>query len=140
LFSLETVAHAVNRAVELHDSELASVTLVDTSAVLSFSHAYVHESIGQPGVDVGSGWYQPANFVVTHATVAPLVQLPASVSGGSLRAAGRLHENVIPLAASLAGPIDLSLALSAGDILVVHGDTLSIELHGERSAVENFSP
>ena len=97
-----------------------------------------------PPVSLGSmlaqGWYQPAKFVVTHASLSPLAKLPASVSGGSLRAAGKLHENSVPVAGSFAGPIDLSLSLSTGDILVVRGDALCVELHGERSAVENFSP
>jgi hypothetical protein len=130
----------VNRAIELHDSELDGLSLVGTSAVLSFTHAYVHESAGRPGVDVGTGWYQPAKLVVTRASFSPQVQLPTSVSGGSLRIADKVYENVVPATDTPAGTIDLSLALSTGDILTVHGETLSIELYGERSAVEHFSP
>jgi hypothetical protein len=136
LFSLD----AVNRAIELHDSELSSASLVGTSALLSFARVYLHESAGRPGVDAGSGWYQPAIFRIAAATLAPAVQLPSRLADGTLRTGNAVHNNVIPAGEVGPGPIELSLVLSAGETLVVRGDTLSIELQGQPSAVETFTP
>jgi hypothetical protein len=130
----------VNHAVELHDSRLAAVSLVDTSAVLEFSAAYVHESAGEPSAGAGTGWYQPATFTVTAAAIASPVQVPASVAGGSLRLGSTLHRNLVPAAGTFEGPIELSLQLSTAETLTIRGDSITIKLAGERSPVEQFSP
>ena len=87
----------LNRAIELHDSTLSGVSQVESSIVLQFSAAYVHESSGKPGVDAGSGWYQPATFTVTGARLQSSVAIPATLDDGFLRCDTALHRNGIPL-------------------------------------------
>lgn len=127
-----------NRAIEFHDSTLASVSQINTSVVLRFSAAYVHESIGEPGVDAGSGWYQPATFTVTGARLVSRASTPATLAGGFVRARDTLHRNVVPVGRPLCGTIELSISSSAGETLVVHGDTLIIELSSEPPRAEDF--
>jgi hypothetical protein len=135
------MSQSVRRAIELHDSELASVSRVDASLVLSFSAVYVHESIGVPGVDAGVGWYQPAALTIAHGEIVSDVQLPARIADGFIRFAGALHQNLIPVVAvTLDGPIELSLRLSTTETLLVRGTVMTMELSGQLSPVEQFSP
>ncbi len=135
------MSQSANRAIEFHDSELAAVSRVGPSVVLSFSTVYVHESAGVPGVDAGIGWYQPATLTIAHGEMASEVQLPASVADGFIRVAGTFHQNHIPaVAGTLDGPIELSLLLSTAETLRVHGAGMAMEPSGQPSPVEQFSP
>jgi hypothetical protein len=135
------MSQSAHRAIEFHDSELAAVSRVGASVVLSFSAAYVHESTGVPGADAGVGWYQPARLTITHGEIASDARLPAAIADGFIRVAGTLHQNHIPAAAgTLDGPIELSLLLSTAEILLVRGAAITIELSGQPSTVEHFSP
>jgi hypothetical protein len=135
------MSQSAHRAIEFHDSKLAAVSRVGASVVLSFSAAYVHESTGVPGIDAGVGWYQPATLTIAHGEIASDTQLPAGVADGFIRVAGALHQNHIPAAAgTLDGPIELSLLLSTADTLLVRGAAITIELSGQPSPIEHFSP
>ena len=135
------MSESAHRAIEFHDSELAAVSRIGASVVLSFSAAYVHESTEAPGVDAGVGWYQPATLTIAHGEIASDVQLPAAVADGFIRVAGTLHQNHIPAAAgTLDGPIELSLLLSTAETLLMRGAAITIELSGQPSPVEHFSP
>jgi hypothetical protein len=127
-----------NRAVEFHDSTLAGVSQIGAKAVLHFSAVYVHESVGEPGVDAGSGWYQPSTFTIAGGRIVSPASTPATLVDGFVRAGGTLHRNVVPVGRALSGRIELSISSSAGETLVVHGDTLTIELCGEPSHAEDF--
>lgn len=141
MFSLDAMSQCANRAIEFHDSELAAVSRVAASVVLSFSAAYVHESTGVPGVDAGVGWYQPATLTIAQGEIASEIHLPASVADGFIRVAGAFHQNHIPaVAGMLDGPIEISLLLSTAETLLVRGAAITIELSGQPSAVEQFSP
>lgn len=50
----------LNRAIEIHDSVLASVSFAQGEAQLHFSSVYIHQSEGAPLRDAGSGWVQKA--------------------------------------------------------------------------------
>jgi hypothetical protein len=134
------MSQPLGHVIELHDSELAAVSQIGTSAVLSFAPAYVHESSGKPGVDAGFGWYQPATFTITRASIGSPVQMPVTIAEGSLRIGDTLHQNIVPAAGTFEGSIELSLVLSTEETLTVRGDTLHIELTGEPSVAEDFSP
>lgn len=49
-----------NRAIEIHDSTLDSISILNGEAVLHFSSVYIHQSAGKPGADAGTGWVQKA--------------------------------------------------------------------------------
>jgi hypothetical protein len=135
------MTQSANRAIEFHDSELAAVSRLGASVTLSFSAVYVHESAGVPGVAAGAGWYQSATLAIAHGEIASDAKVPASVADGFIRVAGTLHQNHIPaVAGTLDGPIELSLLLSTAETLLVRGAAITIELSGQPSSVEPFSP
>jgi len=108
-------------------------------AVVSLSPAYVHHSLCRPGVDPGSGWLQAATLTLGNASrVSPPVLLPAAISDGTLRIGSEGHANIIPAAGIFAAAIELSLVLSHGGVVTIHGQRLCIQLHGRPSFVENF--
>src|SRR6478752_5375621 len=86
----------LHRAIEFHDSKLASVEQVGATVVLSFDAIYIHESVGVPGVDAGVGWYQPCTFTISDAQVSSSGSLPSSVADGFVRLGHTLHQNGLP--------------------------------------------
>jgi len=130
----------VNERIELHDSELAAVSVSGSEAVVSFSSAYIHRTAGIPGVDSGSGWLQPATLTLTDAlSVSNPVVLPATVSEGFLRVGSDLHSNIIPASGAFDGAIELSIVLTTAEVLTIRGRRISIQLHGTPSFVESFN-
>jgi hypothetical protein len=129
----------MNEAIELHDSELAAMTLTDETVVLSFHPAYVHRSAGRPGFDPGSGWSQDATITILGAgTEAFPNLLPAVVSAGFLRVASHIYENVIPAPANFAAAVVFNLALVNGESITVSGRHITIVLSGSACYIEEF--
>jgi hypothetical protein len=79
-------------------------------------------------------------LTITQASIASPVKVPATISDGSVRIGSTLHRNVVPASGTFDGPIELSLTLSTAETLVIRGESLTIELTGERSSAEHFSP
>ena len=87
----------MSSGLELHDSRVSRIELVDGTAMIHFSHAYIHKSKGKPGRDLGTGWSQEAELVLWEAAVScPLPPLPNTISEGFLEVGGIRHE-IIPL-------------------------------------------
>jgi hypothetical protein len=135
------MSQPLHRAIEFHDSELAAVEQIGAAVVLSFSAIYIHESIGEPGVDAGVGWYQPCTFTISDAHIVSGASLPSSVADGSIRLGDTVHQNGLPsVSCQLEGPIELSLLLTTAETLLVRGASIMIELSGQPSHIEQFSP
>ena len=52
-----------NRLIELHDSEVLDVAHDGDDVMIPMS-AYVHASVGRPGIDAGTGWTQPVRVTI----------------------------------------------------------------------------
>jgi hypothetical protein len=129
----------VNDGIELHDSDLAAITCSGEELVVSLSPAYIHRTTGSPGVDPGTGWLQPATLTFRAASlISSPALLPATISDGFLRIGSEQHSNVIPAGGAFTGLVELSLVLTTGEALIIHGQSIRIQLHGEPSFVENF--
>ena len=61
--TLGVVGAMANRLIELHDSHVLDLADDGDDVVIAVS-AYVHESEGRPGIDVGKGWTQPVRITV----------------------------------------------------------------------------
>jgi len=57
------------RTIELHDSVIATIVLDGGTTLITFSHAYIHQSDGVPGVDPGSGWSQRAELRINRSSI-----------------------------------------------------------------------
>lgn len=132
---------SMNELIELHDSELAAVSVRGGEIVVTLAPAYLHRSRGRPGIDAGSGWVQPATLSFGEATLsgrsAP-ANLPATVSEGELRVGLEIYSNLIPTSGKWEGAIAFSLVPVTGEALVLRARRLWIQLHGEASFVENY--
>src|ERR1700687_2451080 len=127
-----------NRAIEIHDSILDSISIVDGYAVLHFSSVYIHQSIGKPGTDAGSGWVQKAQLRIRDATVEGLFsELPRDWLIGHIKLGGSVLDNEIPIPLSYSGDVELRLE-SWGEQVLITGGGGGLELSGETEEAEEF--
>jgi len=131
----------VNEGIELHDSGLSAVTFGDGSAIVSLSPAYVHRSPGTPGSDAGSGWTQDATLTFAETWAVPsLAGLPAWVSEGFLWIGDTIYENLIPANGSFEGAVEFSILLATAQTLTIRARSVTVQLHGTASYIEDFEP
>ena len=124
--------------LELHDSRVSQIGLLDGVATIHFSHAYIHKSRGTPGRDRGTGWSQEALLVLSEAqTSRPLPMLPQTISEGFLEIGGIRHE-VIPLPFKRKVGARLNLAFVDGMGVELVGTRPVLELLGAPIYLEDF--
>jgi len=128
----------MNECIELHDSMLVALFFNDGKTVISFSPVYIHRSRGTPGVDSGSVWLQSATLTITGTSLGPVAEFPLRVSDGSLRIGDKLYSNCIPSCGMFNSPVELCMVLDSAESVIIRGDHLTIELHGEPSHLEDF--
>ncbi|MGH9744221.1 MAG: hypothetical protein ACRD51_17915 [Candidatus Acidiferrum sp.] len=134
------VQNQKNRSIEIHDSILDALHVEGGDAVLHFSHLYIHESEGHPGVDPGTGWGQAGKLTIRSAVIeGSLSEWPADVHDGHIATGGLLYENEIPIALDFEGKIELRLE-SWSDAISITGKGAKLELIGEATYIEEFRP
>jgi len=127
----------VKAALELLDSRLDQIDLVDGGAIIHFSHAYIHKSAGTPGKDPGTGWSQEAQLVLASVSGSRVLPaLPNTISDGYLEVGGIRHE-LIPLPFSRRGKAILSLVFVDGSQFEISGERPVVELSGTAKFLEN---
>jgi hypothetical protein len=132
-----------NRAIEIHDSVLASVSFSQGEAQLHFSSVYVHESEGVPGRDPGSGWVQEAILRISDAKVeGAFSEFPVDLSDGQIQMENKFLDNEIPVPLRHRGAFELRLRAMRQEQGVVRfrGSGAELELLGEPEYVEEFRP
>lgn len=128
-----------NQAIEIHDSELKSVTVSNGNIVLELSPAYIHMSDGRPGIDPGTGWIQNAVLRVRGDAIAgSMSQLPCDLWDGYLKVNGQISDNLIPIPLDATGDIELHFTSRAGESVQVRGEGITLELLGEPKYVDDF--
>lgn len=130
----------MNESIELHDSELVSLSEAAGSVVVGLS-AYIHRTEAEPGVDWGTGWVGSViiSFDTACLTTVPS-KLPATIGEGSLQTRIGNFSNVIPLPMEACGGVELSVALCNGESLIIRGEATRIHLDGVPVFVERFNP
>ena len=129
-----------NQAIEIHDSELASIEASDGNIILKLSPAYIHMSDRRPAIDAGTGWLQDAVIRVRGTAVAgSMSELPCDLWDGYLKLNGELSDNLIPIPLAATGDIELHLTSKAGESVNVRGDSITLELLGEPKYIDDFS-
>ena len=121
-------------SIELHDSRLASIAKVDTTAsiVLGLSPAYLHRD--------GKGWVQEAQIVIAAATADCFqYELPARIADGSLKTPAGPYHNLLMLPLSQSGPVRLEIELESGEIVRVQGGSVEVRLFGEPEFIEDVA-
>jgi len=118
-------------SIELHDSRVASASVVDDAFVINFAPAYVHRD--------GKGWVQDARLVVRAAVVEPFdIEFPATVADGTIETNIGPYHNLLMLPLKAGGPISLEVEFSSGAILCATGDSVEVALLGIPTYVEDL--
>lgn len=134
----------MNQLIEIHDSEIAIVWFDYGAAILIFSHAYVHRSAGEPGVDARSGWSQRAELVIEDATQIDLPRAwPCKIYAGVLEINGVVYDNMIPIPLAEKGNVRLKLEIADQDgncsALEILGKSARLTLLGQAHFVEEVA-
>jgi hypothetical protein len=128
----------LNQAIELHDTECLAVEIEDQGCGSVLLDAYVHRSVGEPGISPGEGGVQRIRMKFDAMTIKGEVgPLPSYIYEGSLTVGSTVQDNMVPFPASSSETAALSMMLSDdARIVVVKGITISIEAEGDFRFVE----
>ena len=129
----------MSSGLELHDSRVSQIELLDGMATITFSHAYIHKSKGSPGKGRGSGWSQEAQLILleAHGQQSPELLLPNTIFDGYLEVGGIRH-TVIPLPFKRKVRAILSLIFIDGGAIEFSGTRPFIELLGTPIYLEDY--
>lgn len=124
--------------VEFHDSKVASARAVAGDMEVHLDPAYVHHSLGVPGVDPGEGHIQAVMLRLAGATAsADYAAFVGRLSDGSLTVNGVVNGEV-PLPYSVRGKVSLSLVLTTGATLEIVASGIECLATGPTTYVERF--
>ncbi len=133
------VSRHMNSAIEFHDSTVADIRAVAGALHLDLPSAYVHRSIGQPGIDSGTVFLQPAEVVFSNATHKEAGgPCGGSISDASISVNGREFANMVPLPFTAQGTVSASFIFTSGGVLSVNGTGVSCQVSGEAVLVEAY--
>jgi hypothetical protein len=129
----------VKSAIEFHDSSVAAARLVAGILELSLSPAYIHRSLGTPGIDSGEGHLGEVVLELANATViGNLDVVRGRNSDGALSVNGATY-TVVPLPFASANSASLSLALESGATLEIRASSVQVASVGPTTYVEPFT-
>ena len=124
--------------LELHESRIDALEIIDADTHVHFSHAYIHKSKGTPGRDPGSGWSQEAVLIIGNArSDGQLPPLPNAIADGYLEVGGIKH-TLLPLPFTRKADVSLSLVFVDGTSLALSGRGAAVELLGKPIYLEDF--
>ena len=125
-------------AIELHDSEVTGVRPVGEGIAIDLS-AYVHRTEGEPGVDLGTVWKQPACITLRigrHFDILPATLDP--IYDGIIVAGTRTFSNMVPCPFVSEGDAAIDFTLSSGDRIRFDGNGLTLTFTGEAEYLYDF--
>ena len=129
----------MNEAIEFHDSEVLLAKGASDVFRIVFSSAYVHRSVGQPGIDAGVGYTQQAELTFTLATWSKSsLPFTGRLSDGFLILGGKKH-SLIPLPLLVSGKIEAELVFVSGAVLFISASSVSCKFTSEARFVENYA-
>lgn len=122
---------------------LDALSLDNGDAVLHFSHLYIHETEGVPGIDAGTGWSQEGKITIGGGIIeGSISELPRDLWDGHLVMDETISENMIPVPLDWRGKIELRLKAwgAVSEVVSVRGTGAKLELIGRAEYVERFKP
>lgn len=113
---------------------------MESTVEIALRPAYVHQSVGRPGVDDGIGLVQNVVISIEEGSVTGnLGELPSDIFDGEFDVSQHAFPNMIPLPCDVAGSVTLTLFLSPDNRkLVIFGKRITVRLDGQASYVEEF--
>jgi hypothetical protein len=118
-------------SIELHDSEIASVSLDNSTVTMNFSPAYVHSG--------GKGWVRSAQLKVYAATVdSGQTKYPAKVADGRMKTKLGSYHNLLMLPLDTDGDVELEIEFFSGNVLRTKGEGIDLVFTSEPVFVEDY--
>ena len=129
--------------IEIHDSIVEKIVITNDEANLHFSSAYIHQSDGIPGRDVGTGWVQRAVLRIARPRISgAFSEFPVRLSGGRIMIGENSADNEIPVPLRHEGDFELRLEAfrKTNEVVTFEGSGAELELVGEPKYLEDFLP
>lgn len=134
------IAMTERAAIEIHDSTLERVDSINETLVATVL-AYVHRTIGRPGVDAGTGWSQRVEIRFhSGRIVESSADLPMQLLSGRIRMQGETMDNVIPVPFLHGGPVTAEFETWNGGHLAIEALAIELVAAGEPEYIEDFTP
>jgi hypothetical protein len=126
-------------AIELHDSEVATIQLDGATLTICFTPACLHRSAGMPGVDSGTCWTQDAVMVLRGAQLwGDQPELPCTLSGGFAVLGEECYENLIPMEMAQSDAVKVHLTFDDGSEIHATADGFELHLVGSASYQQDY--
>ena len=118
-------------SIELHDSDLAQVRILDGAVHLMFAPAYIHRD--------GKGWTQEVEVVIRDASIETDNDTwPVTVADGHMRTELGPYHNLIEIPFAVNGPVELELEFMSGAKITIKGNGIGHDFKGEPVFVEDY--
>jgi hypothetical protein len=129
----------MNTAIEIHDSTLSEIKHENLDIILHLDKAYIHRSVGIPGIDTGTGWLQTIDIKLCNAVIKDTPSaFPTDLDNGYFQIDGKKYENCIKLPLNASGEIEVVLFTKSGEKLSVRAKHARVIKKGEASYLETF--
>lgn len=126
----------MSSAIDLNDSRVNRITVVNGVARIEFSHVYLYAARGRAGVDPGNEFTQPVDLLMHDGVVEgspPL--LPTTVLEGSVECGGR-RDDLLAIPFHRRGPATLELRFEDGSLVRVRGHAPHVVARGPARFLE----
>jgi hypothetical protein len=135
----DNIARQEHAAIEWHDSAITAITSLPEALVIDL-RAIVHRSHGEPGIDHGSVWVQPAAVILANGQQTGFTPLlPETIDDGQVWSTND-YDHMIRCPFLSNGQASLDLTLSSGDLLQFEADQLTLTFTGDPEFLEAFVP
>jgi hypothetical protein len=129
----------LNKAIELHNSEVGAITNLHGRIVVHFSPAYLHQSEGRPGVDSGTGWTQAVDMIFESAQISGRApDFPCVIWNGDFSVEGRGQQGLISIPLCECSESELNLQFDEIQSLCIRGKQLKLILLESPKFIERF--
>ena len=126
-------------AIEFHDSNVGSINQENNMLIVNFLELYIHESEGEPGVDAGTVWIQPAELIIYNSQISgDYPDFPSLLDGGDLQLEDKILQNGAEIPLKFKGKARLLLEFFYGEKITIHGSEIELRLLDKPRFIENF--
>jgi hypothetical protein len=127
-----------NKLIELHDSKVQEIRVVEKDLLLIFSEAYIHQTEGRPGFDKGTVWTQSIELNFHKASLDGKVSgIPGSISDGSFEV-GHKQVDGITIPFKSKESVRLTVVFQSGNEIQISGERMDLKETGQAEYVEEF--
>ena len=128
----------MNESLEFHDSSVSNVRAIGDRLFVTFSKAYVHRSLGEPGVSAGEEFIRSAELIFEHASWSgELANACGDISDGHV-STGERQLSLLPLPFAIQSAVTAELVFTSGASLRVSASSAVCTATGTARFVERY--